>query len=110
MMQSEEARKRLFCSETACDIQQALTDFSRWYKAMCIWSHGASFDVPMLEEAYLKCGLRVPWHYKSVRDTRTLFWIREPEWPNNPNKHDALEDARAQAVAVCSSLRRMKEC
>lgn len=106
MRQSDDARA-LFAERDVCPLKDALEDLSAFATGLGIWSHGASFDIPMLEEAYKRYGLRAPWHHKAVRDTRTLFWLQEPKWPNNQNKHDALADAMCQALAVCDSLRKL---
>lgn len=38
-----------------------------------VWSHGASADVVWLEDAYRKVGLKIPWAFQDVRDTRTIY-------------------------------------
>ena len=72
-----------------------------------IWSHGASFDAPVLASAYRACGYREPWDHRLVRDTRTLFWLAE-SWgwkkPEHDTAHTALADAVAQAADVQSAF------
>lgn len=72
-----------------------------------IWSHGAAFDVPVLEAAYRLCRnpiLAVPWDHRSVRDTRTLFALAEEfagwQKPRHETAHTALADAITQAEDV----------
>lgn len=70
-----------------------------------LWSHGAAFDVPILEGAYRACGLKVPWDHRAARDTRTFFWAAEDltGWWTKPVRevaHTALADAIAQARDV----------
>lgn len=64
------------------------------------WSHGATFDIVILESIYRQLGKPLPWHYWTLRDTRTLFDIGlDPEMPQG-EKHNALQDAIRQAVGV----------
>lgn len=64
------------------------------------WSHGATFDLMILQNLYDRLGRAYPWQYWQMRDTRTLFDIGyDPEMPQD-QKHNALEDAKRQAVGV----------
>jgi hypothetical protein len=78
--------------------------FDRLYKfcwgAKRVWSHGAGFDVIILEWYFRKIGKAIPWSFWEVRDTRTIFDLGIN--PNRPPvlKHHALEDAWNQAVGV----------
>lgn len=74
-----------------------------------MWSHGATFDAVVLAHAYKAVGLPMPWGFRDVRDTRTLFELFPPEWPTNLDKHNALADAVAQTIAVQSSLARYEK-
>jgi hypothetical protein len=100
----------------------ALSQLRTWWgvgPVEAVWSHGASFDVAILEHAYAVAGIPVPWKYTAVRDTRTLFELApavtfadltakgafEQAYPRVP--HDALSDAIHQAFAVQRALRRL---
>ncbi len=41
-----------------------------------IWARGPHFDITILETLYRQAGVRVPWKYNIVRDTRTAFQIK----------------------------------
>lgn len=72
-----------------------------WEKVEGVWGHGATFDITLLESLHADMGLKAPWGFREVRDTRTLFaFAPAVEWPTNPVKHDAEKDAIAQAIAV----------
>jgi len=105
-MRQEEAARAKFQGATM-SIQEALSLLSQasWADMRGVWSHGACFDIPILENAFRKCGMKAPWNYKTVRDTRTVFWLTAPVWPDNPVKHSAEHDAIAQAGAVVNGLR-----
>ena len=93
-------------------IAEALQDFRRWFpEDAVLWSHGASFDIPILESAYRATGFQQPWSYRAPRDTRTLYWLArtfcgwsEAEWDKNAVQHDALVDAIHQAQDVRSAF------
>ena len=76
-----------------------------------VWSHGACFDVPILENL-IQVGLKkkAPWDFRKVRDTRTLFELAGPAltWPENPIKHSAEHDALAQAITVQRAYKLIK--
>ena len=73
-----------------------------------IWSHGASFDVPIIESAFRACGHQIPWGHRAIRDTRTILELADVKIVTPEGaKHDALGDARAQALAVIAAARRL---
>lgn len=64
------------------------------------WSHGATFDLVIIEDILRQLGRPLPWNYWQLRDTRTLFGLGvDPKMPQN-SKHDALQDAIRQAIGV----------
>jgi hypothetical protein len=76
-----------------------------------VWSNGATFDIPMLEAAYKQEGYRIPWHFRTVRDVRTMAMIAgdDPRCWNGGTvteteargqKHDALVDCLRQVRMV----------
>lgn len=76
-----------------------------------IWSHGAAFDVPVLDSSYRACGIAVPWGYRHVRDTRTLFALAlDLGWEKPDGKepaHEGLADAVAQAILVQDAMKKV---
>mgnify|MGYP001570203984 CR=1 FL=1 len=70
----------------------------------CVWSHGATFDCVILDQAYRAVGKRTPWHFRNVRDTRTLFDLVDPNQEialeDVGPRHHALWDAWRQAVKM----------
>lgn len=85
-------------------IEVVITNFAAWVGRLdgeiIIWSYGANFDEPILQNALSYCGIKSPWIYKNVRCFRTLVAlypeILAPEVNNL--KHNALADARYQAA------------
>ena len=104
------------------ELREALVRFADWYYSLAcaepmqvrLWSHGVSFDPPILAAAYEAVGLPVPWHYRAPRDTRTAFdlagiddhsaWLKQHPGPLGV-PHHALDDAICQARAVCAAQR-----
>lgn len=73
-----------------------------------VWSNGAAFDVPILESSYRRCRLDIPWRYNNVLDVRTLKWLTPGVERVKPEvAHNALSDARAQALWVQNMYRRL---
>ena len=71
------------------------------------WSHGATFDLVILENIYRQLNKPLPWNYWQLRDTRTLFDLGfDPDMPTG-SKHDALQDAIRQAVGVQNMYRKL---
>lgn len=103
-------------SNWLCDLVSAPYTTSHGHTGITIWSHGASFDPPILAAAYEAVGQIVPWHYRAPRDTRTLFdvagiddhsaWLAQHPGPLGVSHH-ALDDAICQARAVCAAYARL---
>ena len=93
------------------DIKSVLADFSEFYKGcICIWSNGATFDIPILAEAYARLGSRTPWEYYQARDTRTIYdlgKVSSKDFPKD-NPHHALYDCWRQIVGVQKAFSRLK--
>lgn len=108
--QSEAAQAAAFPAE-AQDIYDVLLAFETWLAsvgATHIWGHGASFDPPVLEAAYRAIKWPAPWKYSAPRCTRTLYELSgvEPDRSQGVH-HNALNDAKVQAVAAIEALRRL---
>lgn len=81
-------------------------DWARQDDQIQIWCHGATFDAPLLGELYRRAGIRCPWDWWSIRDTRTLYdlaLIRKEDYAVPP-PHIALNDAIGQTRAANAAL------
>ena len=90
---------------------QALADFCGWCSSQtieAIWSHGATFDLPVVGSALAAAGLKTPWRYSAERDTRTLYALAPGGMPAVRSvagtKHDALYDCHVQVKQVVGAL------
>jgi hypothetical protein len=107
--QSKEAQDEAFSTDGRIDISDAINQLYKFcWGAKRVWSHGAGFDIIILEHVFRKVEKAVPWRFWEVRDTRTLFDLGID--PNRPPvlKHHALEDAWNQAVGVQNIFRTLR--
>ena len=63
-----------------------------------VWCCGIDFDFPILEMLFIRMGFNWPWKFFQQRDYRTLKEVFPEIKKNEGNleKHNALEDAKAQ--------------
>jgi hypothetical protein len=71
-----------------------------------LWSHGADFDNVLLREAYRALSWEPPWKFWNVRCSRTVLAIgnRRADGSRYGTHHNALHDAKSQALAVMAAL------
>lgn len=114
MKQSDEARENAFHSLPRIAPLQFLTEMTAlipWHNIQGVWSHGLGFDLPILEHLHRQYGVIIPWHYKTPRDTRTLFWLAgvgSQDFVQPQLKHSAESDAIAQAETVQMAMRKLR--
>lgn len=85
--------------EVRFSIQAALgmlRHFVNFHEVRVVWCWGASFDFPILEEAFVRCGMNVPWKYYDQRCARTVCKELAPDHPRPANNHRAVDDCRVQ--------------
>lgn len=107
--QSDEARAEAFDDgDDRIDLEDGLRQFTRFFKgATKIWSHGATFDIVILENAYIEHDLGKPWKFWNARDTRTMFDLgHDPEMPKE-GLHHALADSMRQVIGVQNVYRKL---
>lgn len=90
-------------------LSKALEDFAEWLShcgEVRVWGNGAAFDTVILAGAYKRCGFPVPWSYKNDRCYRTVAALApQVTRAEGGTRHNALEDARGQAVHLIECLR-----
>lgn len=105
MEQDEEAQD---CLTGGRDLHDALAYFSGWYlqqDAEEVWANSPSMDCEILEGAYEAVDMTEPWDYDEERDFRTLEILGDYDEPELDGvKHDALYDARRQALIASQIL------
>lgn len=70
-----------------------------------IWANSPSFDVEMMKDVFNQLGYKFPFMFYQERDVRTIKDLAWPDKDTCPNfndgtKHNALDDAIAQAKLV----------
>lgn len=96
---------------TAYPVNVAIARFIQFFKesnAPFIWSHGANFDLPILDFAFDLFKQPAPWHYANTRDTRTIYWMgdidsRTEEFDGV--RHTALADAEHQVKCLRKAMK-----
>lgn len=82
-------------------LAYALNQLAMFVERRLVWSNGADFDLPILSEAYYRCGFgKPPWSYRSPRCYRTLRALRESvlfSFKPTGVAHNAGDDAYNQA-------------
>lgn len=103
-------------NDWAPDIIPVLEEFRKWVEIVyerrpgeySIWANGANFDFPILQDAYVRANLGLPWPYNKEMCFRTLRKLLSPEQKPTflPGEfaHNALDDARAQARLLIEFL------
>lgn len=99
-----------FSPNDRISLVEAMDRFHKFaWGCNAFWSHGATFDLVILENIYKQLSKPLPWNYWQLRDTRTLFDLGwDPEMPKG-NKHDALQDAIRQSVGVQNIYKKLNE-
>jgi hypothetical protein len=115
MEQSDEARKSIL--KPGQHILDALNSFRNFlFKPMekdeefRLWCH-ATFDEPILSNAYRKAGIDEPWKFRSVRDLRTLIDLADIDpytYQNNGTHHNALDDCKFQVRYTVDALNKLR--
>lgn len=127
MQQSDEARKVFWDDDIRClKLQMCrLSDFVRKNPQSQVWGNGSTFDISILEDAYLRTVEQdIPWKFWAVRDMRTIidlaesitsnlqsptFKFKKSEVSRDGVHHNAMDDAVFQAKCISmayQSLRR----
>lgn len=114
MQQSDAARASTF-GQKGTPLFRALTDLAVFATDAGVsdyWSHGATFDLVLLNEAALITGAPpLVRDFRRARDTRTLYEItgvNPRTFMGTGTAHNAVDDARAQALAVIESWRAIR--
>lgn len=95
-------------------LTEALTKLTEYYErfsnpyAVHSWSQGAAFDFPILTTAYQFCGLKEPWNFRLVRDTRTayhMFGFDPDTVAREGIYHSAIDDCKHQIRCLRKAIR-----
>jgi len=108
--QSKEAQEEAFDPEGRVNITDAMNQLYKFcWGARRVWSHGAGFDLVILEHIFAKIEKACPWQFWQARDTRTLYDLGIDADRPPVLKHHALEDAWNQAVGVQNVVKGLRQ-
>ena len=107
--QAADVQTEAFAEDNRVDIEEVIEKFHKFaWNCDAFWSHGATFDLVIIENIYRSLNKPLPWNFWQLRDTRTLFDLGvDPDMPKG-SKHDALQDAIRQAVGVQNVYTKLK--
>ena len=84
------------------DAMKAISDYLR--QADILWANGATADIVWLESALSLAELENPVSYRGYRCYRTAMALKpNAEWTQPTVAHNALEDAKAQALTLINA-------
>ncbi|MFA6690120.1 MAG: 3'-5' exonuclease, partial [Sphaerochaetaceae bacterium] len=114
--QSQSARERLLRIEKH-SLAGALSEFAYWATKREseavdeVWGCGATADNVWLANAYRRLNMGVPWTFRADRCYRTMraMYPRIPKPAFEGTEHDALDDAKNQAVRLIEILKYIRE-
>ena len=110
LRQSDEARAAFELEGSKIEV--ALLKFSAWVRAIAdndarIWGNGANFDNVVLASAYDRTAITRPWSFWNDRCYRTVKALHpEIKMERAGTHHNALDDARSQALHLMEMLRK----
>ena len=108
--QNPEIMEEAFSPDNRIKLTDAVDQFHRFTQGCNrFWSHGAVFDLMIMENLYRQLNKPFPWKFWDLRDTRTLFDLGfNPDMPKG-SLHNALEDAKRQAIGVQNVFSQIKK-
>ncbi len=119
--QSPEARELFKRQDKAVALATALDGLTTFMRATkggvpVVWGNGASFDITILENAYLSgaVGLRPAWTHTNIRDMRTIVDLAQgiagfdPHLPFDGVAHNAQADATHQAKVIAAAFKALR--
>jgi len=109
---AKQDRKAQVCFEgdRIGSYKEGIIDFYTWMKCnnndeTYVWCKSPQLDISILEDAFFKLGFDIPWSYKKIVDLRTLSVLIPCEIECSGIKHNALDDAKNQALQAIDILR-----
>ncbi len=124
LKQSKESQEKLLEGQkVGYSLESSLQEFTKfcWSGPMypstgsvssCqIWGNSARFDCGLLQNAYNKLGMAIPWDFRKERCLRTLVSFAPDianNWVRTGTAHDALDDCKNQIGYCCEIWKTLK--
>jgi len=112
--QNPAALEEAFSEENRQSLKDCMETLYKFcWNRRAVWSHGAPFDVVVMETAMRQTLTDkpnpIPWPFYTVRDTRTLFEMTKVKLKDGGHvtTHKAVEDAERQAIVVQAAYKKL---
>jgi hypothetical protein len=105
MKQSDAARAALKPDElNKPGLHAVMSSLMDWYGGdLPTWGNGATFDNVILRNAFKAVGMEAPWSFWNDRCYRTMkSQYPDVKMARTGTHHNALDDAKSQAVHLCN--------
>lgn len=92
------------------EVADAFRDWVQEGHGVFIWCQGAAFDAVLWEAVCERLGVKEPWQFTNVRDTRTIYQVGKINTKAIKREgiyHHALHDAKHQALCVQSAFKKI---
>lgn len=109
--QSKQARYEGLENKDRIKIKDALLELKKFIKnAKCIWANSPNFDCVILENAFKKCDIEIPWKFWILRDCRTVYDIGNTSLKSFVKEtiHHSLIDCYNQILCLQKALKKIE--
>lgn len=104
-MSQEDGVRTKFTGASGIGLMEALERFAAFCdKDSFVWGNSARFDLGLLQNAYNKLNIPIPWDFRKELDCRTMDFLIPEIRINTPRKgsaHNPIEDCLFQISYVC---------
>jgi len=117
MNQNDEARAEM-TKDGAISLKKGLRQLADWMPKpideVRVWGNGSVFDIAILNYAFNQVQVKLPWHFRNVRDVRTVTdltygHIDPKDYVDGTVAHNALSDAIYQANYLSDMLKKIED-
>lgn len=112
-MRQDEAARMKVAKEKGSHIAAVLTDFADFItQEDYIWGNSARFDIGIVQNAYNKSDIAIPWDFRKELDVRTAMFFRQEikaKFSWNGVAHDPIVDCNNQIDYVSKAYQSIME-
>lgn len=117
----QDSKAREVLTQGQSSLNNALRDFNDWLELnasekIFVWGNGSDFDNVIISNAYAVTNIRQPWGFRNNRCYRTfrstfadLLTPDDEVGYINKCNHNALEDAKYQALQLIDILKKLNK-
>ncbi len=108
--QSKQSRYEALENTDRIKIKDALIELKKFIKnSKYIWANSPNFDCIILENAFKKCEIEIPWKFWILRDCRTVYDIGNTNLKSfiKETCHHSLIDCHNQILCLQKALKKI---